>query len=100
LRACKKDTTHKEIAAFLERQGFTVLDLSKCGDGIPDMAVSIRSAWDGRMFAALVEAKSPGGRLNPKQEEVRSRWQGPYIVAETGQEAYEDLCLYMSGVMG
>jgi hypothetical protein len=96
-RAAKKDINHNDIAAFLEGRGFVVLDLSRLGGGCPDMAVSCTTPNGGK-WAALVEVKKPGGKLNPLQIEVRARWQGPYIVAETGPQAYEDLCLAMLGV--
>ena len=98
MRAAKKDENHNEIAQFLEKKGFTVLDTSKLGDGFPDMAISYTMPRSFKKFAALLEAKMPGEKLNPKQEKVRQRWQGYYVVATNGQEAYEDLCLCMLGL--
>lgn len=95
--AAKKDANHNDIASYLEERGFTVLDLSRVGHGCPDMAVSFTKA-NGEKFSAVVEVKKPGGKLNPAQQAVRSTWQGAYVVAENGPQAYEDLCLAMLGI--
>lgn len=96
-RAAKKDLNHNDVAGYLEDKGFTVLDLSRVGNGCPDMAVSYMQQ-NCRQFTALVEVKKPGGKLNPEQKKVRAGWQGAYVVAETGPQAYEDLCLAMLGI--
>jgi hypothetical protein len=42
-------------------------------------------------FAALVEIKRAGHKLTPKEQEVRDRWEGPYILATTPADAERQL---------
>jgi hypothetical protein len=91
-RAAKKDETHNPIAEHLRNLGWSVLDLSRLGGGAPDMAVSRPG------FAALLECKSKGGKLNAEQEAVRARWQGPYVVAWTPEQAAAELYIAWKGL--
>lgn len=84
-RAAKKDATHNPIRDLLEANKWCVLDLSRCGDGIPDMAVSKPN------FAALVEAKTGAAKLNAEQLAVKARWTGPYVVANSPEDALAQL---------
>lgn len=85
-RAARRDANHVEVGDFLRNLGWSVLDLADAGDGVPDYAVS-----KGR-FAALVEVKDGNKvpskqRLTPKEQRVKDNWQGPYIVALSGEDA-------------
>lgn len=84
-RAAKKDTTHNSIGDHLRSLGWSVLDLSCCGNGIPDMAVGRKG------FAALVEAKTGRAKLTTKEQAVKDRFDGPFIVANSPEDAEAQL---------
>lgn len=84
-RAAKKDTTHNPIRDLLCENGWSVLDLSRAGDGIPDMAVGKPG------FCALVEAKTGAATLNEDQRKVKARFTGPMIVANSPEDALTQL---------
>jgi hypothetical protein len=95
-RAARRDANHQEVGDYLRDLGWSVLDLADCGDGVPDYAV----AKDG--FAALVEVKDgskvPSARkLTEKEQKVKDGWQGPYIVALSGEDAAVKLVLAWRG---
>jgi len=89
-RAARRDANHQEVGDFLRKAGWSVLDLADAGDGVPDYAVAKHN------FAALLEVKDgkkpPSARqLTPKEQAVRDSWQGPYIVALSGEDALAKL---------
>ena len=94
-RAAKRDANHKDIGDYLRSLGWSVLDLADHGDGVPDYAVS----KDG--YAALVEVKRVGPpsarKLTPDEQRVRDRWQGGYVIAQSGPEAAAELLILMRG---
>jgi hypothetical protein len=89
-RAAKKDASHNPIADCLRNLGWSVLDLSRLGDGAPDMAVSRGG------FCCLIECKSEGGKLNAEQAAVKDRWQAAYIVAYSPEDALTQLAELMT----
>ena len=91
-RMAKVDATHGQIVHALRAAGFSVVDLSRVGGGVPDLLVG------GRGHSWLVEAKRPGvadrkrgavqARTNASQSLFRATWRGcPVIVATSGEEA-------------
>lgn len=62
-RAARTDGNHKQIVHELRQAGLTVYDISRMGNGIPDLIVCRTSR------VLLVEVKDKGGRLTP--DEVR-----------------------------
>lgn len=99
-RAARVDTNHAAVVDDLRRLGWTVQDLSRAGDGWPDLVVSIgpglafapaRKARGvvtaGEVF--FVEVKSKGGELTPDQQEWAWAFRGPLIVAETAEDVIE-----------
>lgn len=94
-RAAKKDGNHHSIADYLQSLGYSVLDLSKAGDGVPDMVVGIPG------FAALVEIKRPGTecarKLTTAEQRVRDNWDGPYVLAQSAEEAAAELLILRRG---
>ena len=85
-RAARKDQNHNDIADGLRSAGYSVLDLSQAGNGVPDIAVGKPG------FACLVECKDgskpPSERkLTPAQERVLKNWTGPIIVALSLEDA-------------
>lgn len=95
-RAARKDANQNSISEYLRDLGWSVLDLSRAGEGVPDMAVSRPG------FAALVECKDgskpPSERkLTPDQERVKANWQGPYVIALDGPDAAAQLLVLWKG---
>ena len=82
-RAAKVDTTHHEIREAMQAAGIAVKSLAPMGNGYPDFLVCVRK------YTALVEAKSPGGKLTKAQVEFMANWPGDVWVAESGPEAVE-----------
>ena len=75
-RAAKVDINQREIVSALKRIGAEVQNLSRVGDGCPDLLVGFR----GRNF--LLEVKRPKakgqreGTTTDAQDEFFSRWSG------------------------
>lgn len=89
-RAARRDANHLEVGDYLRALGWSVLDLASLGDGCPDYAVGKPG------FAALVEVKDgkkPPCRhkLTEDEQRVKDGWQGPYIVALSGEDAAAQL---------
>lgn len=93
----KKDKTHTGIARELQAHGFSVLDLSRVGEGCPDMLIYKHGT------AVLLEAKTPElskvtgtplqaavGVLRQSQIDFASQWRGPIIVAYSASEAMHE----------
>lgn len=98
MRAHRKDSNHKSIGDYLRNLGWSVLDLAQYGMSI-DYAVSRRD--ENGAFCALVEVKRPGPasarKLTAKEQKIRDNWQGPYIVAQSGEEAAAELLMLWKG---
>lgn len=95
-RAARKDANHNSVADYLRALGWSVLDLSTAGNGIPDMAVSRPG------FAALVEIKDgslcPSARaLTEKEQKVKDNWEGPYVIALNPEDAAVQLLALCRG---
>ena len=88
--AARKDANHNVIAEYLQRNGWSVFDLSAYGRNLPDLLVARAG------FTALVEIKdgdkSPSKRrLSAGQREFIEGWQGAVIVGETPEQTLADL---------
>lgn len=86
----KRDEYHTQIAAELITAGFSVLDLSRVGEGCPDLLIARNNV------SVLVEIKTAIGRkaaidrLRPNQVSFIKNWKGPVIVAYNVSEiSYE-----------
>lgn len=95
MRARKKDANHKSVSDYLRALGWSVLDLAQYGCSV-DLAVSKPG------FAALVEVKDgskpPSARkLTPEEQALRDNWQGPYVLANSPQEAAAELLMLWRG---
>lgn len=89
MRAMRKDANHGEVSDVIRAAGWSVLDLAKHG-------VSVDLVVGKPFFAALVEikdgSKPPSARqLTPKESELKANWDGPYIVALSGEDALQQL---------
>jgi hypothetical protein len=72
--AAKVDGNHQEIVKSLRQLGWSVLDLSRVGQGCPDLLIAKR----GRTL--LAEVKTPTGRLGPPQRAFLKQWNGCHCV--------------------
>lgn len=84
-KAARRDLTETTIMQGLELAGYSVIQISEAGK--PDLFV----CKDGQAW--LVECKSKGGKLTPKQVAFIASWSGcPVIVAKTIEEVLEGIC--------
>ena len=87
-RAARIDANHTEIVRTLESMGCSVQDLSRVGEGCPDILVGVSGRnilmeiKDGRKVAS--ERK-----LNKRQEEWHAAWRGQRVVVESREQAIE-----------
>ena len=80
--AKRTDTNHAEVRDNLRALGFDVIDLSKAGQGVPDLLVSRNKR------GVLVEVKAPGGKLTQEQQEFIAAMPDRVIVAETAADVF------------
>jgi hypothetical protein len=95
-RAAKKDANHNDIQDGLLAAGYCVMDLSQSGNGVPDLCVGKPRTEISRGWCCLVEVKDgskppSARRLTKAQEEVLKKWDGPYIVALSLEDALTQL---------
>jgi Holliday junction resolvase len=70
-RAAKVDENHGEIVREFRRLGASVIDLSRVGEGVPDLAVGINKV------TALVEVKRDAkARFTEQQLDFMTYWNG------------------------
>ena len=82
-RAARTDATQAAIVAALRKIGCEVQDLSRMGNGVPDLMAKLR-------FRIMwLEVKSPGGKLTPHQVDWHLRWSPHVAVVTTPEEAIE-----------
>ena len=82
MRAKKKDSNHKAIAAEFESLGCWVSDTSTMGNGYPDMLVYNFGGCN----AFFVEAKSKYGKRNPAQVKFAENCPMPVYVIRTTEQ--------------
>lgn len=75
--ARKVDANQAELKAAFEKMGCSVLDLSRVGEGCPDLLVGLLGA------NVLVEVKNVNGKdvLEPAQLRFQREWRGARTVA-------------------
>lgn len=99
-RAARTDGNHAAVVADLRALGWHVVDLSRAGEGVPDLLLSIGPSLPfapakkargvltaGECF--FVEVKAPGGTLTVAQQEWLWAFRGPLIVAECVEDVVE-----------
>lgn len=98
--AARVDNNHADLVADITRLGWAVADLSRAGEGWPDLMVSIGPAIafppDPKIRgvvtsgeAYFVEVKSKDGKLTKPQQEWAWLFRGPLIVAECVEDVIE-----------
>ena len=90
--AARRDGNAGVILDALRKAGFTVMDFSLAGQGIPDALVT-RALPDGTPWACWVEVKMPKGRLKTAQEAFRDVFEprGEHYVARDAEAAIREL---------
>ena len=90
--AARRDGNAGVILDAFRKAGFTVLDFSLAGQGIPDALVT-RALPDGTPWVCWVEVKMPKGRLKTAQEAFRDVFEprGEHYVARDAEDAICEL---------
>ena len=90
--AARRDGNAGVILDALRKAGFTVMDFSLAGQGIPDALVT-RALPDGMPWVCWVEVKMPKGRLKTAQEAFRDVFEprGEHYVARDAEAAIREL---------
>lgn len=100
MRAKRKDANHNDVTDYLQALGWSVFDTSALGYGFPDALVGKPD------FCAVVEikdgSKPPSQRkLTPDEQKFKDNWTGPYVLAESKEEAAAQLeALYLRIIWG
>lgn len=87
-RAAKVDQNHGAVVKALRSVGCSVLDMSRLGEGAPDLLAGYEGCnW-------LFEVKNPTQpaskrKLKPMQEAFRAAWGGQWAVVESANQAIE-----------
>jgi hypothetical protein len=94
-RAAKVDANHAEIVKDLRRYGFDVYDMSRVGQGFPDLLVCAHKKWI--LLEVKDGAKSPSERrLTEAQERFHKACKGPLAVVLSRDDAIQ-ACEAMRG---
>ena len=80
-RAARVDANQAEIVSALRDIGCSVLDLSRVGEGVPDLLV-----WSHKVGLVLLEVKIDKGKLTLEQRDFHQRW--PVYVVRSIHEAF------------
>lgn len=85
--AMRRDLNDGEIVAAVKAAGFSVIDFTRAGLGIPDH-LALRMLPQGTYFVCWLEVKSKGGRLSEQQQKAREVWEprGEWIMAVDPEE--------------
>ena len=75
----KRDTNHAEIKQALKAIGCRVCDLADIGGGVPDLLVGGIDRASGKPILALIEVKTPTGKLTPDEAEFHADWHGLHL---------------------
>lgn len=94
-RAARTDENHAEIARALRAIGAHVTDLSRVGQGCPDLLVGYRGLW--RVLEIKDGGKSPSRRrLTDAQRQWHAQTCAPVHVVTSTWEALEAIGAYVT----
>lgn len=79
----RTDANQKKIIDALRGAGASVTDISRFGEGVPDLLVG----WRGATY--LLEVKTAKGKLTTSEERWFDEWRGQAAVVRTAQEAFD-----------
>lgn len=87
-RAARTDGNHRHVVRILRSVGASVLDLSRVGQGCPDLAVGFRGVT--YLLEVKDGSKPPSARqLTPDEAAWHADWRGHVAVVNTPDEALE-----------
>ena len=87
-RAARQDANHADVVGALRAIGCSVLDLSRHGNGCPDILVYVPKLHAYVLVEIKDGSKPPSKRkLTPDQEKFHREWRGPVVVVESVDEA-------------
>lgn len=96
--AARRDLNDAEIVAAVKAAGFSVIDYTKAGLGIPDkLAIrplpQVSEEGEQIFFICWLEIKSKTGRLSQTQEIARAVWEprGEWVEARESEQVVKDL---------
>jgi hypothetical protein len=96
--AMRRDLNDSEITAAVKAAGFSVIDYTKAGLGIPDKLAIKPLPQPGDngervFFICWLEIKSASGRLSETQQIARAVWEprGEWIEAREADQTVRDL---------
>ncbi len=80
-RAARTDANHSEVVREFRARGFSVLDLSRMGQGCPDLLVA--RAGDSWLIEIKDGNKPPSQRqLTPDERQFHDSWRGRVLVVK------------------
>lgn len=79
--AAKTDANQADIVRRLRELGCSVTDLSRVGQGCPDILVGLWSV------TIPVEIKTETGSLTPDQKKWADTWRGSFVVVRSERQA-------------
>ncbi len=86
MKARRVDANHRQIVEIFRAMGCSVLDLSRVGQGCPDILVA--RGGQSRLIEIKDGAKPPSARrLTPQEREFHCSWKGGIQVVETVAQA-------------
>jgi hypothetical protein len=90
--AARKDNNDKAVVEAVKAAGFSVIDYTRAGIGIPDK-LALRYLPDGTYFICWLEIKSPSGKLSENQLLAKQVWEprGEWIEARNPEETVRAL---------
>jgi hypothetical protein len=91
-RAARTDGNHREIIAALRAVGCSVFDVSRMGQGAPDIVVS----FAGRSI--FLELKMKGETLTPMERDWHAATRATVAVVHSVAEAFEAMGIVVEGV--
>ena len=82
--AARSDPGQAEIVRALRKAGYSVLVLSRLGQGAPDLLVG-----HGGRHNILMEVKDESGDLNAEQRDFHAAWRGRIVTVRSVRDAIE-----------
>ena len=79
----RADANQKKIINDLISAGVSVTNLSRFGEGFPDIAAGFRGV------NYLIEIKKEGAELTPSEQKWHDEWRGQVQIAHNSTEAFE-----------
>jgi hypothetical protein len=90
--AARKDNNDKPVVEAVKAAGFSVVDYTRAGLGIPDK-LALRLLPDGTHFICWLEIKSESGKLSENQLLAKQVWEprGEWLEARDPEETVRGL---------